>query len=359
MEVVRLSLPFSRLAVSIFVIFLLSAGAGFAAPCGDCHGEWLTKAKTLSAQHPPFADGDCGSCHKEHGESNKLVLAAEGAKLCMDCHDDPAAGGKKVHTVVADSGCLDCHNPHSSPNKKLLVKPAAKLCLDCHDEFSAGGKKKVHTAVTDGSCLDCHNPHSSVNAKLTTKPGAKLCAECHEVPTKEQPVLHTALDDGCSGCHDPHASVNGNLLVNTYKNEKNVKVYAEKDYALCFDCHDAALVAAEGEKTAGATGFRNGTRNLHNIHVMGELVPNKYGIVKRGTPHACGVCHGPHASDQEFVLIRQYDCGEVFCFTLNYTKEKDGGFCRVGCHKPLAYSRSGEATVVPVTGEATPPEAKK
>src|SRR5512138_42949 len=331
-------------------MILLPAGPVLAAPCGDCHGEWLAKAKSLAMQHSPFADGDCTACHKEHGDAKKLVLAAEGAKLCLDCHDDPAAGGKKVHTVVADSGCLDCHNPHSAPNKKLLVKPAAKLCFDCHDDPSAGGKKKVHTVIADGGCLDCHTPHSSAKANLLVKSGAALCAECHEVPTKEQTVRHTALDDGCTGCHNPHASEADNLLVKTYKNDKNVKAYVEKDYALCFDCHDASLVTGEGEAAKG-TGFRNGAKNLHNIHVMGELVPNKYGIVKRGKPHPCGVCHGPHGSDQEYVLIRQYDCGEVFCFTLNYTKQPDGGFCRVGCHKPLAYSRSGEAVPDAAAGQ--------
>jgi predicted CXXCH cytochrome family protein len=337
----------------------LSAGASFAAACGDCHGEWLAKAKTLAAQHSPFADGDCASCHKEHGDAKKLVLAAEGAKLCLDCHDDPAAGGKKVHTEVADNGCLGCHNPHSAPNKKLLLKPAAKICLDCHDEPSAGGKKKVHTEVADNGCLGCHNPHSAPRAKLLVKGGGELCADCHEVPTAEQPVKHTALEDGCTGCHDPHASELGSLLVKTYKNEKTVKAYVEADYALCFECHEKSLVTAEGEKSE-VTGFRNGTKNLHNIHVMGELVPNKYGIVKRGKPHACGICHGAHAADQDFVLIRQYDCGEVFCFTLNYTKQEDGGFCRVGCHKPLAYSRSGAAAEVPAEGgAAAPPEPKK
>ncbi len=387
------------------IFLLLLPEAVFAAPCGDCHQEWLSKAKILAVRHSPFEDGDCESCHKQHGETNKLVLNAPGAKLCLDCHDDPAAGGKKVHTVVADNGCIDCHNPHSSPNKKLLTrpatklcfdchddpaaggkkkvhtvvadsgcldchnphssadknlltKPAAKLCFDCHDDPAAGGKKKVHTVVADSGCLDCHNPHSSANPNLTVKPGAKLCAECHDVPGPDQPVKHTALDDGCSGCHDPHSSVNPNLLLKTYRNEKTVKVYVAKDYDLCFDCHDQTLVTAEGGEISSATGFRNGETNLHNVHVIGSMEKNKYGMIKRGKPHACGICHSPHATDQDFVLIRQYDCGEVFCFTLNYTRENDGGFCRVGCHKPLAYSRTGQARTV--EGVVVPPqEAKK
>jgi predicted CXXCH cytochrome family protein len=304
-------LSFNRMVffLPLVAVILLLTGMADASPCSDCHKEWLAKARTLAGQHSPFADGDCVSCHKEHGETNKLVLNAQGAKLCVDCHDDPAAGGKKVHTVVADNGCLDCHNPHSSANPKLTVKP-----------------------------------------------GAKLCADCHEVPGPDQPVRHTALDDGCSGCHDPHSSANPNLLLKAYKNEKTVKTYVPKDYDLCFDCHDQALVTAEGEKSS-VTGFRNGQTNLHNVHVMGPLEKNKYGMIKRGKPHACGICHSAHASDQDYVLIRQYDCGEVFCFTLNYTKEGEGGFCRVGCHKPLAYSRTGQARTI--DGVVAPPQELK
>jgi len=337
------------------LILALGAGTAFSAPCKECHGEWIGKMQALGSQHSPFQDGDCTSCHAEHGDAKKLMLTSQGAKLCFECHDDPAAGGKKVHSVIADSGCLDCHNPHASANKKLLVKPAGKLCFECHDDPAAGGKKKVHSVIADSGCLDCHSPHSSANPKLTLKPGAKLCAECHDVPKKEEPVSHTALDDGCSGCHDPHSSAQEKLLLKPYKNDKNVKVYKEQDYAICFECHEASMITNESDPEV--TRFRNGAVNLHTLHVMGPLEASKYGIKKRGRPHACGVCHSPHGSDQEFVLIRQYDCGEVFCFTLNFTKQEDGGFCRVGCHKPLAYSRSGK--VEALAGEASPQAPKQ
>ncbi len=338
-----------------FLAVILAPGAGIAADCAECHQDWILKGKALANVHSPFADGDCSSCHAEHGDAKKLVLASAKSKLCLDCHDDPAEGGKKVHPALED-GCTDCHNPHASANKKLLVKTGNPLCLDCHDDPAAQGTP--HEAVSDGACLDCHVPHSSKQAKLLTQPVTKLCGDCHDM-VPEGNTLHTAMDDGCTSCHDPHTTPAGfeNLLRKTYKNEKTVKTFDLKDYGICWECHETSLVTGKAEEKT--TGFRTSKKNLHDIHVAGPIKSSKYGIIKRGKPHSCGVCHGPHSADQEFILIRKYDCGEVFCFTLNFTPLTNGGGCRVGCHKPMGYDRNGDIIEVGGSVSATEPVAPK
>ena len=111
---------------------------------------------------------------------------------------------------------------------------------------------------------------------------------------------------------------------------------------------DASLVTDEVD--VEATNFRDGSRNLHSLHVQGALVPNKYGIVKRGKARSCSVCHNPHGSSQPASLIREYNCQGVFCFTMTYYPLEDGGKCMVGCHKPRSYRRSGD-TVADQTPE--------
>lgn len=320
--------------LTITVIPSLAVARG---ECSECHSDWLSAAKSRPVVHPPFAEDGCSSCHDDHGDDGKLVLVEEGEALCLQCHDDPADKGK-VHPIIEDDGCLDCHNPHSSVNKNLLVESPKNLCLDCHDDKLDG--PVVHEAAMDGGCTDCHDPHSSKNDHLLVENPPALCAECHDVPNMNDSVLHTALSDGdCTDCHFPHAGNRPKLLKDEYETKPYPKGFSEKMYALCFDCHDVALVTGQAE----STGFRDGKKNLHNVHVVGALVPNKYGIVKREKARSCSMCHDPHGSTQEFNLISNYSRNGISMYSLNYTPLKDGGRCIVGCHKPRSYHRTTTA----------------
>jgi predicted CXXCH cytochrome family protein len=123
--------------------------------------------------------------------------------------------------------------------------------------------------------------------------------------------------------------------VENYNVERYPKGFKEDMYTLCFECHDSSLVTGSAEGTE----FRNGSKNLHEIHVLGAIKPNKYGIIKRGKARSCSVCHDPHGSSQSHNLIRTYSCEGVFCFTMTYYALEDGGKCMVGCHKQKYYHR--------------------
>ncbi|UCF30998.1 MAG: hypothetical protein JSV26_00795 [bacterium] len=301
--------------------------------CLGCHDDVMAGA----ARHEAALDGGCTDCHSPHASRHAKLLLSEPPNLCLDCHDDPTAEGR-VHAAVEDEGCLFCHGPHSSENRRLLTEPAEDLCLGCHDDVMAGAVR--HEAALDGGCTDCHSPHASGHAKLLLSKVPDLCTDCHEVVGPLDSHLHTALaDGGCTDCHLPHAAGRPKLLTGAYNMERFPDGFSEGMYELCFQCHDPSLVTGKGDQ--GVTNFRNGPKNLHDVHVQGQLVPNKYGIVKRGKARSCSVCHDPHGSSQPFDLIREYSCQGVFCFTMTYHPLEDGGRCMVGCHKPQSYHRSG------------------
>jgi predicted CXXCH cytochrome family protein len=135
-----------------------------------------------------------------------------------------------------------------------------------------------------------------------------------------------------------HAGSQPKLLAAKYSTERYPKKFTEENYALCFECHDSTLVTASGADDT--TNFRNGSKNLHNVHVQGALIPNKYGIIKRGKARSCVGCHDPHGSSQPFDLVRQYECQGIFCYTMTFYPLEDGGKCMVGCHKPRSYHRN-------------------
>jgi len=97
------------------------------------------------------------------------------------------------------------------------------------------------------------------------------------------------------------------------------------------------------EKTTGLTGFRNGTRNLHFVHV------NK---ADRG--RNCRACHESHASAQPLHVRDTTPYGN-WNMPINFKRTETGGSCASGCHKPYAYDRN--TPVQNMTPAATPPAA--
>lgn len=258
--------------------------------CFECHDDFPTKMKAFKFTHDPAAGGECTACHLDHKDEEKLMLVKEGAALCYDCHDNMAEGAS-VHVPVAEGKCIDCHDPHGSANKKFLVAAGTALCDKCH----------------------------AASPEMTGK------------------VSHAALDDGCNGCHRPHASENKRLLTKNLVLDR-LAAFEPKQAELCFDCHDLETFT---QTKSEDTGFRMGTANLHALHLNGGAVANKYGIIKKKDGQTCVACHLPHTAVQEKLLRTEYQCTGIFCYTMRFVRNEDGGTCVVGCHKPKIYSRTG------------------
>lgn len=251
--------------------------------CLECHDDPTSKA----VPHEAAADGGCVDCHDPHSSKNRSLLIKAGPDLCAECHGDLMEG--KLHSIIDEDGCLVCHDPHSSDSAKLLPGPAEGLCQECHDSMIDDGPV-VHEAVSDGSCTDCHTPHASKNSPLLLSDQPTLCGECHEIFEEFDKLLHSAITDGeCTDCHGAHTAPQPKLLIAPYSTQRYPGTFKPEKFALCFECHDPSLVTGKGEDDV--TNFRHGDRNLHDLHVQGQLKPNKYGIVRRGKARSCAGCH--------------------------------------------------------------------
>jgi len=362
--------------------------------CSKCH---RTLSLDRKVTHEPFREL-CTTCHNPHGGTAQYYLTKSPAgDQCLSCHADVVEGLTHLHGPVAMKECLLCHDPHSSNYAGLLARPPDRLCVFCHFNFQKGmdEAQSVHEPM-HGNCTGCHTPHGGTAGLLVAESGPDLCAQCHG-PTLERmktakfphesmisgktctkchsphwadfpPLLKQPSMDICLGCHQgpvettdgrelpavgpriesskfvhgpiqqkdcsPCHAAHGNddpRLMKAAFPEEFYADYKEGAYALCFQCHDERLVT---ERETAATGFRNGTYNLHYEHVHRE----------KG--RSCRACHHEHASNTRFQIRDSVRFGE-WDMELKFKFSDTGGMCLAGCHRPKGYDR-----VDPVDNEA-------
>jgi predicted CXXCH cytochrome family protein len=202
--------------------------------------------------------------------------------------------------------------------------------------------KVKHGALTTGrACANCHNPHGSEVEKLLARLPFDVCMRCHDKDDvtdwkgKKLVNMKRYLDENthwhapvaardCSVCHEVHGGENFRLLAAPFP----PTFYAPFDlqnYALCFTCHDEQMVTVR--ETTSLTGFRNGKKNLHAVHV--NQTP-------RG--RTCRACHEVHASNQVHHIRDGVPYGEKgYILHLHYTPTPTGGQCARTCHPTRAY----------------------
>ncbi len=320
--------------------------------CATCH---LDVVGNKSKVHGPVAADACGSCHKSHIAPYKNLLVAQGRELCFKCHNDMGrqlAAVSVVHKPVNED-CLKCHDVHASNYPMHIKNDPATLCLECHEPIRKQTESAhQHTVVVkDQACLNCHTAHGGERARLLKADAMNLCLKCHDKPIKledrtvasmkaildPKKVKHGPVRDGnCGGCHAVHGSEIGRLLTKPYP-ETFYQPYAIEKYELCFSCHNKQLV--ETEETKGLTGFRNGEKNLHFLHV------NR---AEKG--RNCRACHSTHASSSEMHIADKVPFGN-WEMPINFLKTETGGSCSPGCHRPFTYDRNTAIVYEPAKTE--------
>lgn len=282
--------------------------------------------------HGPVRSDDCIACHNptglEHPKEKKAAfrLAGEKAKLCYICHESKS-NKKYVHGPVGSGDCLACHDVHQSPYKMQLRADGADLCFMCHEKSDAFKKKHWHAPVASGKCTGCHDPHQSDFRYQLRGNGADLCYVCHDKNLTQGVSAHEpALMGDCLACHIPHGSDYTKILKNSFPADFYLP-YNQDNFGLCFECHTKEL--AQDRRTDTLTGFRNGDKNLHFIHIN-----------KPDKGRSCKTCHDPHAAGQARLIkgkIPGYGKWEI---PITFVKTDTGGTCVAGCHKPKSYDRA-------------------
>ncbi|USN99275.1 MAG: cytochrome c3 family protein [Phycisphaeraceae bacterium] len=313
------------------------------ATCGECH-----PTTGGAVRHQPYAAGECISCHDQHAEDNPMLLhAGGGGNLCGLCHGEAVElmrGAGPSHGELAE-GCAQCHSAHASNWPGLLNEDSADQCLRCHERVREAIATSVVThrgAMTDRQCLTCHVPHASSEHSMLREDQVSVCLSCHDQAVEAvdrrtipdmTPFVRTAtnrhgpVDGGrCNLCHAVHGSTFPRLLRNEDPDDM-IGAFDARHYALCFTCHDAAMLT-EPDST-GVTAFNDGRQNLHYLHV-----------VNKGRGRACSTCHVVHGGSRPRLMadFAEYE-GSGWKAPLGFTLTPTGGSCSPGCHEPMAYVR--------------------
>jgi len=320
-------------------------GETIAGLCNNCHSKSMVKYKFM---HEPFESGDCNACHSPHVSEFKGLLYEGGSPLCLNCHKEREEEFKRkyVHEPVKKS-CIICHDQHGSETEAHLRTPVDKdgkyikyeqplkeSCLLCHRKLDPEVAQQIehakvtHKPVVEGKCTICHTPHSTNFKKQLNTSMQDACFKCHEPLKKlihESKFQHGPVrTDDCGQCHLVHGSDHKKLLRANFT-ENFTENFDVAHYELCFNCHNSKVYT---NPKSVETGFRNGTNNLHFLHVNRE---------KDG--RTCMTCHDIHASNQPKHIRTSIPYKKKFTITLDYTNTKTGGGCVVGCHNPKKYDR--------------------
>ncbi|MFZ2507032.1 MAG: cytochrome c3 family protein [Steroidobacteraceae bacterium] len=293
---------------------------------------WLNAAAATAPEIIDTKATCMDSCHQEFGTMSYVHSPAKNGFRCTECHE-PAAPNRHAFKAapirIADQ-CEACHLPE-----------------EFHDTV-------LHGPVTEGECDECHVPHQSEIAGLLTKAQPELCFDCHATEQKDekgrllpatrpmfelkQDLQHPPFAKGeCNECHEPHMSAAPRLLGEAYPAGTYAR-YQTRVYSLCFHCH--ASTAFEAARTLSDTRFRNGNLNLHHRHT------------NRDKGRSCGACHTAHGSDQQRLIIREFQFGSELV-PVKFQATETGGSCATGCHIPLRYDR---CVPEPVALRTTPRE---
>jgi predicted CXXCH cytochrome family protein len=158
---------------------------------------------------------------------------------------------------------------------------------------------------------------------------------CHNKPLGQVADIKTWLDANpdkhgpvqkgdCVSCHGPHGADYYRILVNYFPPEFYAP-YSTDKYALCFGCHNQDI--SIDEFTTTLTGFRNGDKNMHFVHVN-----------KTPKGRTCRSCHEVHAGKQAKHIREKVPFGKL-SYPIRFTKTANGGSCVVGCHVERGYDR--------------------
>jgi len=302
--------------------------------------------------HGPVAAGACLVCHEAHSSWHGRLLTRAEDELCASCHREDVFDRlqlvRHAHPPAAEGRCTACHEPHASAYAAQLRSPPGELCLSCHAhaplKLRLESAAHVHGAVTaEQACLACHSGHGTTLPKLLTRPVLSLCLECHSQPVttpdgeriadmatllRANPNHHGPIRRAdCTACHNPHGASTFRLLSAAYPADFYAPFDA-RNYELCFTCHLNELATAE--RGPGVTGFRDGERNLHFVHVNNE---------RKG--RTCRACHEVHASQRPFHIREKVPFGAGgWEIEINFEALDGGGRCAPGCHDVQTYRRA-------------------
>jgi len=170
-------------------------------------------------------------------------------------------------------------------------------------------------------------PHPAIG-----KAGMCVTPQCHarlfeaSSGPRAGTVHQPAAEGDCASCHDLALPSGARFVKGAPSGDDDSPEAARAwDLALCSGCHGEGLLAPNAPATA--TGFSDGKRNLHTLHVQA------------GRGRRCLPCHDPHAARQPKLLRELIPTRGKARIAQEFRGEPKGGWCKTGCHAPKRYAR--------------------
>ncbi|MCW8922500.1 MAG: hypothetical protein OQK69_02555 [Gammaproteobacteria bacterium] len=342
----------------------------------------------------------CLACHN----SNVATLDIEAEFAKASTHPIYTYSGTGDHDAAEDDGiddnvvdnrhvvCFDCHNPHgvqaigtvagkSGPLNGAKgvdidgadIEPVDyphQVCFRCHGDSTGKPAQltlrrldadrdptNVRLEFNPASSASYHPVSSAIGGPLATDRVPSLiagvplalggttgatgsgttisCLDCHN---NDQNPRNGAAGTGPNG---PHGSAWPPILERQYEKADRV-AYVASDYAMCYKCHDEAVITGNDGNWAVNTFMR------HNFHITGAGAAFGVGL---NTP--CNLCHDPHGSVR-FDRLINYDTTNpvepvasptgAFADKFYFATDGDNTQCTLSCHgqdhPPCGYQRS-------------------
>lgn len=355
----------------------------FGATCQSCHSTagWKQGARArfdhsrtgfpLTGQHRNVA---CASCHKSRGSSGEITFTRMAHGKCTDCHKDPHQG--RMGTT-----CQSCHSTsawkvagvrsnfdHSRTRFPLRGQHSKVACQECHKPG-----QPMRVAKFD-RCTDCHG--DAHFGQLAGRPGGNACESCHKVegfsPSTftvadhqkgPYPLQGAHLAVPCIACHKPvrvaelPAKVRDRLPASVRSSTARTHQFRFAS-TTCRTCHGDPhkgevdrFVSAGGCETCHSLDTwrrvlfdhdrtRFPLEGGHQRVACKSCHPVAGGKPRiKGTPTACGDCHGdPHQGQfaRASTPMSCQQCHSVLSWTrIAFDHERHSRFKLEGAHRNL------------------------
>jgi len=286
--------------------------------CFECHGNPpLTGAKNIkslllkSSRHPAISKS---GVHKnpETDGTNFTATPDKRHAECQDCHQPHrlqtgalvSPGNLITGTLLGAWGVEPTYGgvAWTAPTgytRQVFTDTVSfkeyELCYKCHSSYAYGASPPV--GYTDQTIeFNPNNPaYHAVRDASKAHSTTVVPATSYKGGFAYNSLMH------CSDCHSgnntgsepegPHGSSNAFLLRAPYGTTTG---QSGTSGHLCFRCHEYNVYCATGTATGSATGFRQGTSNLHRDH-GGWL----------GVDYTCQRCHPKitHGAQQGNLIV--------------------------------------------------------